>query len=153
MTYQIANFLHITGIIMLMGNITVTAIWKYFADRNGRPEVLGFAQKLVTYTDWAMTVWGVILTMAGGYYMAFAAGYDLTSGWLFWSHILFVIAGLIWLLAIVPIQIKQARAARAFPETGVTEAYRALSRRWLTWGLVSTVPLVAVTWLMVAKPV
>ena len=43
---------------MLMGNITVTDIWKYFADRTQRPEILSFAQKLVTYTDWSMTVWG-----------------------------------------------------------------------------------------------
>ena len=48
MTYHIALFVHITGVVMLMGNITVTAIWKFFADRDGRPQVLGFAQKLVT---------------------------------------------------------------------------------------------------------
>ena len=45
---------------MLMGNITVTAIWKYFADRTHSPEILSFAQKLVTYTDWSMTVWGAV---------------------------------------------------------------------------------------------
>ena len=52
--YEIAKFLHITGVVMLMGNITVTAIWKYFADRTQQPEVLSFAQKLVTYTDWSL---------------------------------------------------------------------------------------------------
>lgn len=152
MWYEIAKFLHVTGVVMLMGNITVTAIWKFFADRDGRPEVLGFAQKLVTYTDWSMTVWGVVLTMGGGYFMALAGGWALGEGWLLWSQGLFVVAGLIWLLAIVPIQVRQARLARAFGEAGVTEAYRALSRQWLRWGLVSTVPLVVATWLMVVKP-
>ena len=33
MSYEIAKFVHLTGVVMLMGNITVTAIWKYFADR------------------------------------------------------------------------------------------------------------------------
>ncbi len=151
MLYDVAKFLHVTGVVMLMGNITVTAIWKFFADRDGRPEVLGFAQKLVTYTDWSMTVWGVVLTMAGGYFMAFSGGFALGEGWLLWSQILFVAAGLIWLLAIVPIQMKQARLARAFGRD-VGEEYRRLSRAWLGWGLVSTVPLVAATWLMVVKP-
>ena len=73
MAYEIAKFIHITGVVMLMGNITVTAIWKYFADRTQRPEVLAFAQKLVTYTDWSMTVWGVVLLMGGGYFMVFFA--------------------------------------------------------------------------------
>ena len=82
MTYEIAKFLHITGVVMLMGNITVTAIWKYFADRTQRPEVLSFAQKLVTYTDWSMTVWGVVLLMGGGYFMVFSVNWPLTLHWL-----------------------------------------------------------------------
>ena len=151
--YDICRFLHITGVVMLMGNITVTAIWKFFADRDGRAEVLGFAQKLVTYTDWAMTVWGVILTIVGGYGMAVLGGADLARGWLLWGQILFVVAGLIWLGRIVPLQIRQARAAKGFAAGGeVPESYRADSRRWIFWGLVATVPLVAATWLMVAKP-
>ena len=158
MTYEIARFVHITGVVMLMGNITVTAIWKFFADRDGRPQVLGFAQKLVTYTDWSMTVWGAALTMIGGYAMAVLAGHDLwATRWLFWSQILFASAGVIWLAIIVPIQRRQARMARAFAagnggEGVVPAAYRRESRRWLAWGLVSTVPLVAALWLMVAKP-
>ena len=153
MMYDLAKFLHVTGVAMLMGNITVTAIWKFFADRDGRPHVLGFAQKLVTYTDWAMTVWGVVLIMGSGYFMAISANFALLEGWLLWSQVLFVLAGLIWLLLIVPIQIRQARMARSFQGDDVGEDYRALSRRWLTWGLISTVPLVVATWLMVVKPV
>lgn len=153
MIYDIAKFLHVTGVVMLMGNITVTAIWKFFADRDGRPEILTYAQKMVTYTDWSMTVWGVVLIMGGGYFMAVSAGFPLGQGWLLWSQVLFVLSGLIWLLVIVPIQVKQARLAKAFAAGDVGEAYRALSRRWLAWGLVSTVPLVAATWLMVIKPV
>ncbi len=105
MIYDVAKFLHVTGVVMLMGNITVTAIWKFFADRDGRPEILGFAQKLVTYTDWAMTVWGVILIIGGGYVMAISAGYTLDRGWLLWSQVLFALSGMIWLLVLVPIQI------------------------------------------------
>ena len=85
--------------------------------------------------------------------MVFSVGFPVTRGWLLWSQILFVAAGLIWLLLIVPIQIKQARLARVFATEGVGDEYRALSRRWLLWGLVSTLPLVIATWLMVAKPV
>lgn len=153
MIYELARFVHITGVVMLMGNITVTAIWKFFADRDGRAQVLGFAQKLVTYTDWSMTVWGAALTMIGGYAMAVIGDHDLTGGWLLYSQLLFGIAGVIWLGIIVPIQRRQARLARDFAAGGVVpEAYRGLSRRWLAWGLVSTLPLLAATWLMIAKP-
>lgn len=153
MLYDIAKFLHVTGVAMLMGNITVTAIWKFFADRDGHPKVLSFAQKLVTYTDWSMTFWGVVLIMGGGYYMAFTARYPLTESWLLWSQICFVLAGSIWLFVIVPIQIKQARLAKEFLPDDVGDEYRSLSTRWMIWGLISTAPLVVATWLMVVKPV
>ena len=78
-TYDIAKFLHVTGVVMLMGNITVTAIWKYCADPTHSPEVLSFAQKLITYTDWSMTVWGVLFSMCGGYAMVFIGNWPLTQ--------------------------------------------------------------------------
>tara|TARA_B100000212_G_C27292855_1_gene498062 strand:+ start:276 stop:749 length:474 start_codon:yes stop_codon:yes gene_type:complete len=151
-SYEIAKFIHLTGVVMLMGNITVTAIWKYFADRTNSPVVLAFAQKLVTYTDWSMTFWGVLLLMGGGYLMVFFASWPLTQHWLLWSQLLFVIAGLIWLLVLVPIQVRQARLTTTFSDHDVGDQYRNLSRRWLIWGLISTVPLLAATWLMIAKP-
>ncbi|MEI6486594.1 MAG: DUF2269 family protein [Sphingomonadales bacterium] len=153
-TYLVWKFLHLTGVVMLMGNITVTAIWKFFADRDGRAPVLAFAQKLITYTDWSMTVWGVVLLMLGGYGMAIAGEFDLTQRWLLWSQLCFVASGLIWMGLIVPIQIRSSRLAREFTgsDHAVPDAYRALSRRWIFWGLVSTVPLVTALWLMIARP-
>lgn len=154
--YLVWKFLHITGVVMLMGNITVTAIWKYFADRDGRAPVLAFAQKLITYTDWSMTVWGVVLTMVGGYGLAIQGQFDLFHGWLLWAQACFVAAGLIWLGRIVPIQIKSARLAKQFgakdTEGPVPESFKALSKQWIFWGLISTVPLVAALWLMIARP-
>ena len=148
------KFLHYLGIILLAGNITVTAVWKVFADRNGDWRIIQFGQRLVTGTDFGLTIPGIILTMVGGYGSLWVMGYKLSEpAWLLWSQVLFVIAGCIWLFILVPIQIKQARLANAFTsQDGVTSEYRRLSRRWITWGLISTVPLCAVLWLMVAKP-
>ena len=152
--YDILKFLHITGIVMLMGNITATAIWKFFADRTGDARIIAFAQRLVTITDWSLTFWGIILTIGGGYGAAYVGGLDLIGDrWLAWSQMLFVVAGLIWLGLLVPIQVRQARAAKTFADGGeIPAAYRRDSRNWIIWGLVATVPLVAATWLMVAKP-
>ncbi len=154
MLYDIFKFLHVTGIIMLLGNITATAIWKFFADRTGDAKIIAFAQRLVTITDWSLTFWGIVLTIIGGYGAVWVAGIDpFGEGWLLWSQVLFVAAGLIWLGLLVPLQMRQARTARAFSGGGeVPESYRRDSRAWIFWGLIGTVPLVAATWLMVAKP-
>jgi len=152
MTYEFAKFVHVTGVAMLMGNVTVTAIWKFFADRDGRPTVLAFSQKLVTYTDWAMTFWGAIFILGGGYYMTRAAGIPLTQRWLLWSQLLFFGAGFLWIFVLVPIQVNQARLARGFTGVDAGDFYRTLSKKWLLWGVISTIPLVAATWLMIDKP-
>ncbi|MEO0870783.1 MAG: DUF2269 family protein [Pseudomonadota bacterium] len=148
------KFLHYLGIILLAGNITVTAVWKVFADRNGNWRIVQFGQRLVTGTDFGLTIPGIILTMIGGYGSLYVMGYSLLEpAWLLWSQIMFVAAGVIWLFILVPIQIRQARLANSWTgQEGVTEEYRKLSRRWITWGLISTVPLCIVLWLMVAKP-
>ncbi len=155
MLYDALKFLHITGIVMLMGNITATAIWKFFADRTADARIIAFAQRLVTITDWSLTFWGIILTIGGGYGALWAADISpLGEAWLVWSQALFVVAGLIWLGLLVPIQIRQARGARAFADGDeIPIAYKRDSRAWIVWGLVATVPLVGATWLMVAKPV
>jgi len=59
----------------------------------------------------------------------------------------------VWLIILVPIQIRQARAARTLaPNTALLSQYRRDSRSWLIWGIVATVPLVTAIYVMVAKP-
>lgn len=152
--FEIFKFLHVVGIILLLGNITVTAIWKVFADRTRDGGIVAFAQRMVTGTDFGVTVPGIVLTIVGGYGAMVAARYDFPGpGWLLWSQIWFVAAGVIWLGILVPIQIKQAKLARTLTgPDALTPEYRTLARRWLFWGLIATVPLVAALYLMLAKP-
>ncbi len=84
--------------------------------------------------------------------MALTGNWPLTGNELLSSEILFDAAGLTWLFIRAPVQIKQARLARAFLGVDVGDEYRQLFRQWLIWGLIITVPLVMATWFMIAKP-
>lgn len=154
MLYEIAKTVHVIGVILLVGNVSATAIWKLFADRTGDPKIIAFSQKLVTYTDLSLTLWGIILIVAGGYAAALIGGLDLIGpGWLLYGQLLFVVSGALWLGILLPLQIRQARAAKRFAETGeVPEQYWRDCRSWIIWGLIATVPLVAGIWVMIAKP-
>lgn len=153
-TFDIFKLMHVLGIILLLGNITVTAVWKVFADRTRDGGIVAFGQRMVTGTDFGLTVPGIVLTMIGGYGAMFEARYDFPGpAWLVWSQLSFVAAGVIWLGILIPIQVKQARMAREFAAAGaISQEYRLLARRWLFWGLVATVPLVSALYLMIAKP-
>jgi uncharacterized membrane protein len=152
-SYEFWKLIHLSGMVLLVGNVTVTSIWKIYADRTRDARIIGFAQRLVTITDWFFTFWGIVLLVVGGFVAAWMAGMDpLRDDWLVWSEVQFVLAGMIWLFLLVPIQVRQARMARGFASGGeIPEAYFALGRRWIAWGLVATVPLVGAMWSMVAK--
>jgi uncharacterized membrane protein len=154
MLYEIAKTVHVIGVILLVGNVSATAIWKLFADRTGDPKIMAFAQKLVTYTDFSLTLWGIILIVGGGYAAALIGELDLVGqGWLLYGQLLFVVSGALWLGILLPLQIRQARAAKRFGESSeVHEQYWRDCRSWIIWGLVATVPLVAGIWVMIAKP-
>jgi uncharacterized membrane protein len=152
-SYAIFKFLHILGAVLLVGNVTVTSVWKVFADRTRDPLTVAYAQRLVTLTDWAFTGSGIVLTMLGGYGMAIVSRMDLlASPWLLWGQVLFAASGCIWLFVLVRIQIAQSRlSARFTRDAPIPEAYWQLGRRWLVWGIVATVPLIAALYVMVAK--
>lgn len=153
MAYDILIVLHVLGVILLIGNVTVTSIWKLYADGTRDPKIIGFAQRLVTITDWFFTFWGIVLLMVGGYGAAWLAGMDvLRDDWIVWSQVMFFLAGLIWLVILVPIQVKQARLARGFAAGGpIADSYWRLGKLWIVWGSIATIPLVAAIWLMLRK--
>ena len=154
LAFSLFKFAHIVGIVLLLGNITVTAVWKVFADRTCDAPIVAFGQRMVTGTDFGLTLPGIVLTIIGGYGAMYEARYDFPGpAWLMWGQICFVAAGVVWMGVLIPIQVRQARMARQFGSGAhVPVEYRALARRWLAWGLVATVPLIAALYFMIDKP-
>lgn len=152
--YEFFKSLHILGLVLMAGNVTVTALWKVFADRTGKTQIISFAQWLVTVTDFSFTLSGGFLMVVGGYGAAFVGHVSLfATPWLVLGQVMMAVAGAIWVGILVPIQIRQARWAQDFAIIGdVPEEYNKASATWLIWGLISTVPLLAGLYLMVAKP-
>ena len=144
---------HILGVVVFLGNIIVTAVWKMLADRTRDPRVVAFAQRLVTITDVAFTATGAALILGSGHAMAGAFGGIGGPAWLTWGWALFLVTGIIWLAVLVPVQVLQARLARAFRDGGEIPArYWRLGRVWAGVGAVAVaLPLVNV-FLMVLKP-
>jgi uncharacterized membrane protein len=62
MSYNAFKVMHLLGVVMFLGNIIVTALWKAMADQTNEPHVIAFAQRLVTLTDCIFTGGGVVLS-------------------------------------------------------------------------------------------
>jgi uncharacterized membrane protein len=153
-TYPLLKSLHILGVILLMGNIIVTAWWKLMADKTKDPSVIAFAQRQVILTDLVFTAPGALLAVTAGDSMAYgfmANTWDIQ--WLTWGRSLFIASGIIWITVLIPTQIKQARLARNFAQgKAIPDEYWKLSKHWNIFGAIAVLlPLVNIYW-MVFKP-
>ena len=152
--YQYLKMFHIIGVVMFVGNIMVTALWKTTADRTRDANIIAFAQRLVTITDFIFTGFGAGLVFVTGFLMAFQY-FDnfLSIKWIAWGLGLFIISGLIWITALIPIQIKEAQMARKFVSTGqIPEEDWRVERLWMILGIIATILPFINIYFMVVKP-
>jgi uncharacterized membrane protein len=154
MSYEAFKVIHLLGVVIFLGNIIVTGVWKLLADRTGEPRIIAYAQRLVTLTDWSFTAGGVALILIGAYGMAAVGHIDLRGAtWLIWGQAMFIASGVIWIVLLIPTEIAQARQARTFAKGGtIPESYWRRSRRWAIWGTIATALPLANLYFMVFKP-
>jgi len=153
-TYLWLKSLHLLGVVLFLGNIIITGWWKFMADKTLNQQVIAFAQRQVTLTDFIFTAGGSVLVLAGGLGNAMLHGMPILQiRWLTWGFWLFNISGLIWIFILIPIQIRQAKLAKAFENGGeIPLVYWQLGKQWYIWGTVATLlPLMNLYW-MVLKP-
>ena len=154
-SYLLLKSLHIAGVVVFLGNIVVTAWWKFQADRTRNPAIVAFAQRQVTLTDYVFTFGGAALLSATGIGNAVIHGIAYRQVyWMALGYWLFLASGVIWVAALIPIQIRQAKMARAFASGGaIPDRYWTLGRLWFAFGILATVvPFASIYW-MVFKPI
>lgn len=144
---------HVTGVVVFLGNIVVTAVWKLLADRTRQPAVVAFAQRLVTVTDVAFTGTGAALIAISGPILAEDLGGIGGATWITLGFSFFIASGVIWAAVLIPIQIAQSRLVRQFRrEAKIPDRYWRLSFLWAIFGAVATLLPLANLYLMIFKP-
>lgn len=151
--YLVVKWIHILSSVVLVGTGFGTAFYLFFANRSGSLEAQAVVTRLVVRADWWFTTPAVLVQPASGMLLAHLAGWPLTTPWLALSIGLFVAAGALW-LPVVWLQMRMAAMASAAVEgSGVVPAeYWRHARRWEALGYPAFVAMLAVFYLMVAKP-
>ena len=145
---------HILAAIIFVGNIITAAFWKVRADRSGNLEAIALSTRAVLLADFAFTGPGILAVLGTGIAMAGITGWErFQEPWLSLSFILFVVTGIIWLAALLPLQFRMARLARQSAARGSLDpAYTRSSRLWAIFGGVATLLPIVILFLMVLKP-
>jgi uncharacterized membrane protein len=151
--YLILKWLHILSSVVLVGTGFGSAFYLFFVNRSKSLEAQVVVSRLVCRADWWFTTPTVILQPITGIAMATIAGWPLTTPWIMISLVLYVFAGVCW-LPVVWIQLRMAKLAQLALQnkTALPPEYWKLAKIWERLGYPAFFAMVAIFYLMVAKP-
>lgn len=143
--------LHVLSACLFLGNVVVSGTWAFLAERTQSFEVIAFSNRLVLITDVMFTLTGALLVVYTGSLMShrYAGAPAASQVWITWSYMLFGLSGLIWVLVLVPIQLRQRVLLKR--AQAVTPEYLKLSRIWQISGAVATIVPLPIVYLMIVK--
>ncbi|OSQ36559.1 DUF2269 family protein [Thalassospira mesophila] len=152
MDFVLVKFVHLVGVVLFLGNIIVSAVWKNAADRTKNPAIIAFSCRLIKITDLAFTASGVLLIAIGGLGMYHVGRIDLVARVNLQSGIfLFIISAVIWILGLIPLQRRMARvshSAATHNELTLPDTYYRAARLWNFLGAIAVILPIITLWLM-----
>ena len=153
MDYLVVKWLHILSSTLLFGTGLGSAWYMLFANLSRDVRAIAVVSKYVVIADWLFTATTAIIQPATGFYMAHLAGFPLTSHWIMWSVILYVLAGACWLPVVwLQIRLRDMAAEAARNGTALPPLYRTYFKTWVGLGIPAFIAFVFIFWFMVAKP-
>lgn len=152
-SYLLIKWLHILSSTVLFGTGIGTAFHMWMAHRRGTAGEIALAARHTVLADWLFTLPAGLVQPITGFAMVWAADWSPWEPWMVISYGLFVLALAAW-VPVVMIQITVADLAReaASAEADLPRRYHDLMRIWFWLGWPAFLSLVAIFWLMVAKP-
>jgi uncharacterized membrane protein len=151
--YLTLKFLHVLGAAVLLGTGAGIAFFMVMAHRtNDAATVAGVARTVVT-ADFLFTATAVVAQPLTGVLLAWQLGYALRESWIVLSILLYLVTGAFW-LPVVWMQMRMRDLALACARAGepLPPAYHRLFRVWFAFGFPAFASVLAIFWLMIAKP-
>lgn len=149
----LVRWLHVIGACVLLGTGAGIAFFMLMAHRTRNPAIIAHTASVVVIADILFTATAVVAQPITGLTLAQMVGWPLTQGWIVLSVVLYVVVGAFW-LPVVWIQIRLRNLARqAQRDTApLPEAYDRLFRIWFACGFPAFACVLAILWLMLARP-
>jgi len=152
--FELAKTLHILSSTVLFGTGLGTAWYMWRADRSGDVTVIFVTARHVVWADYLFTLPAVVVQPFSGLWLAELVGYRLDEPWLLASYVLYAITAACW----IPVVWLQTRM-RDLAGIAVRESaplpglYHRYMRIWFILGWPAFLSVIAIFYLMVARPV
>lgn len=139
--------LHLTGAVLLLGNVTVTGFWATFFYRARHRVPFRPAARAILWTDLIFTLVGGALLAITGVLLVMRRGYSLAEApWLRQGIGALAIATMLWVLVLLPYQFRMERL-----DPSDDSGLRRVFLRWSIVGWAATIVLFYGLWVMVGR--
>ena len=153
MLYFILKLVHVLGAATLFGTGLGIAFFMWMAHLTGKPALIAGTARVVVIADAVFTATAVILQPLTGAWLVHLVGYSFFDRWIAWSLALYVLVGVCWLPVVwIQIQLRDIALQAAAQGTALPERYQRLFRIWFILGWPAFIGVIAIFWLMIAKP-
>ena len=145
--------MHVAGAIVILGTGTGIAFFMLMAHRSRDAAFIARTAETVVIADMLFTLTAVLLQPVSGAMLMWLSSTSWSERWLTASLGLYVVAGLFW-LPVIFMQIEMRDLARSAVEQDrkLPSRYFALFHRWFLFGIPGFGSVMAILWLMIAKP-
>ncbi|MEW6641294.1 MAG: DUF2269 domain-containing protein [Pseudomonadota bacterium] len=151
--YFLLKYLHVLGAIVILGTGSGIAFFMLMAHRSGDVAFIARTAATVVVADALFTASAVVLQPLTGLALMSVTSTGLTERWMLLALALYGVAGLFW-IPVVFMQIEMRDIARRAAASGeaLPQRYFVLYRRWFLFGIPGFGSVMAILWLMIAKP-
>jgi uncharacterized membrane protein len=151
--YYLLKLLHILGAAILFGTGIGIAFFMLMAHRSRDEATIAHTAGIVVIADLVFTATAVVAQPITGIALAHVAGHSLTDTWIVASGALYVFVGLCW-LPVLWLQKRMRDLAVTAQCSGLPlpRDYDRYFRIWFILGWPAFLAMVAIFWLMIARP-
>lgn len=151
--YLLIKTLHILSSTILFGTGIGIAFFMFRSLSSDDLQTKFYAAKNTVLADTIFTLPAILIQPLSGAWLIWYTGYPWTSSWLLVTYILYITAGACWLVvAWIQLQLRKMLAVSLKNGEPLPPRYLHLCKLWFLLGWPAFAALVAIFYLMVAKP-
>jgi uncharacterized membrane protein len=148
------KFIHVLSSTFLFGTGVGTAFYLLFISHTRDAAVVAVVARYVVIADWIFTATTIVIQPLSGLYLARQLHVPLSTPWLYWSIVLFVLAGACWLPVVwLQMRLRDVARAAAAHSRELPAGYARLLGAWAALGVPALFSFLAIFYMMVAKRV
>ncbi len=151
--YFLAKYLHVLGAIVILGTGSGIAFFMLMAHRSGDIAFIARTAATVVIADMLFTSSAVVLQPVTGAALMVLSSTSLTERWIETALGLYIVAGMFWIpVVVMQMEMRDLARTAAANHTPLPPRYFMLYRRWFLFGIPGFGSVMAILWLMIAKP-